>query len=199
MRRWSFKPALLRAAQDWRLNGTKLDGPGGHIDLSNVEKAAFVDQAMKGHRFTRLDLMESDRTLSISITSPASGVPDPDREEFFAVLLAVAQVLADRQPGLPVAIGEYGRTALIMFSIGVLSLLFGLGIGFAALASGLSGERLGAAAVPVLLLVAFGGTLGWARRPWKPALQISAASLPLIFEAYSGAAQPKADASAAGE
>ena len=198
MRRWSFKPALLRGAQEWRIEGTALDGPAGRIDLNDVERAAFVDQAMKGHSFTRLDLIEGDRTLSISITSPKTDDPDPDRQAFFALTLAVAQILKDRRPGIPVTIGEYGRSALIMFVIGVLSLLVGVGIGAVALASGLSGERLGAAAVPVLLLVAFGGMVAWARRPWKPALELPAASLPILLEAYSGT-QSSAAASPSGE
>lgn len=181
-RRYSFKPALLCGAQDWVLDETILTGPARPIDLRDVTRAVWVERVIRRNRFTRLDLHDNEGRISIAITTQTGqDRDDPDRAAHRGLCRAVAGVLAELEPDLPVVVGEYGRAALAMFVIGALTLLAGIALPLLALATGVSGGKLAGAAVPIMMLLAMGGVFAWTNRPWKPEATIPAAALPALL------------------
>ncbi|SMX43236.1 hypothetical protein [Maliponia aquimaris] len=187
--RWSFRPAALRARAEWRLDGDVLTGPQGRGDLGQVERAVFVETILRGTRMRRLDLVGPEGLTRIALNCSALLPPDdPDRAAHRALCLAVARRLAERTPDLPVALAETGAVRALWFGIGVMSMLAGPGIGIAALASGVSTDRLPAMAFPVLLLGALGAVLMWSNQPWKTAPTVPVSVLPKLIEAMDGPA-----------
>lgn len=189
--RWSFRPALLRAPAEWRLDGDVLTGPQGRRDLGQVERAVFVETMLRGTRMRRLDLVGPEGLTRIALNIGAGRpVDDPDRAAHRALCMAVATRLAARAPDLPVALAETGAVRALWFGIGVLALLAGPGIGITALATGVSADRLGAVAFPALMLGALGAVLMWSNQPWKTPPTVPVSILPKVIEAMDGPTQP---------
>lgn len=173
-RAFSWKPAALRAAITWRLagtilTGTTLTGPNGTLDLTDVTSAAWVDYVAKGFRMTRLDLFQGrDKRASLSITSSVSTLADdPDLIAFGNCIAAICHGLAQRDPEIPVTIGEKGRASVAIFAVGAVSVMGGIGLLVASLA-GLGGARgLGSTAAPILALTIFGAVIAGTNLPWR--------------------------------
>jgi hypothetical protein len=168
-RRYAYKPAALRGSTQYALDAGRLQADDGwEIALGTVEAAAFVNHVMKGMRIIRLDLWQAGRRRSLSYSGGARNWrADPDAATFLRLARDVLQELGDHAPGLAVTLGERGRSRRIMFAIGVLAALSGLVLFVAALASGISSDRLIAAALPMLLLTAMGGMIGYGYAPWR--------------------------------
>ncbi|MCB1366412.1 MAG: hypothetical protein KDK00_01485 [Rhodobacteraceae bacterium] len=183
-----FKPAALRRARNWRLEDgvLSLSSDGGEdwsLPLDHVTGLALIDTTIRRTRMRRLDLKVGSVTRRIGINIDMDAPPDdPDLGAHLALMQAIAAHLAAGRPALPVTLGETGRTRLALFVIGVLSVLFAIGITAASMITGLSGDRLAGASVPVILLFVFGIAIGGNNLPWKgePALPVSL--LPAILE-----------------
>ncbi|MFV1876333.1 hypothetical protein [Nioella sp.] len=83
------------------------------------------------------------------------------------LMKTVLTELASARPGMSVQVGAGKGMEWTMFVIGVVSVLLGLGILGAALASGISTARLMGAALPILLLGLVGYFLMVAYKPWR--------------------------------
>jgi hypothetical protein len=181
---FSWKPAVLRTAITWRLSGTPLTGTTltGHnctVDLADVTSAGWVDYVAKGFRMTRLDLYSGrDRRASISITSSVSTMAeDPDLIAFGNCVAAICHDLAQRNPDLPVTIGERGWASVAIFAVGAVSVLGGIGLLIVSLA-GLGGARgLESTAVPILTLILFGVLIASTNLPWRRRPQVPISEL----------------------
>ncbi|MEC3862260.1 hypothetical protein VK792_13280 [Mesobacterium sp. TK19101] len=181
---FSFRPAPLRAQVTYRLEPGLLHGPHGTLELSNVTRAALVDHVIRGQRMRRLDLYTGKRVVHIGLNRDASlPVTDSDRAAHHALCRALATHLAENTPDLPVAIGETGGARWAMFAIGASSLLFSLGILIAAAVSGISGDRMAAAALPMLMLAGLGVLLIQGNAPWKKQPTLPATLLPAMIDA----------------
>lgn len=181
---FAFRPAPLRGPQEWHLDGDLLTGPQGSFDLATVEEANFVDMKIQLMRMRRLDLAGPRGLFRVAINSRL-GLPGdhPDRASHRALCQAVASRLARRAPDLPVRIGEGGRLRKVWFGIGGMSLLMGLGIGLAALATGVESDRLVGMAVPLVVLAVFGGVTMNAHAPWRKRPEIPVSALPALLDA----------------
>lgn len=175
------------------LDGSLLSGPRESLDLTQVTGARLVDNRIRRSLMRRLELTHPKGTFTIAINiarnTPAD---DPDLASHRALIRAVATQLAAQDPHMPVAIGEGPRARLAMFIVGVLALLIGLGIGIAASITGISGDRMAAAAAPMLALIALGVITVQSNRPWGDDPQIPAATLPLMIDALDGRLTPPA-------
>jgi hypothetical protein len=70
-----------------------------------------------------------------------------------------------------------------MFAVGLFTLIGGLGLAIAVGVSGLSSDRIGAVAMPVLLLIGLGAFIVKANGPWRKPVQISVQGLTKILTA----------------
>ncbi len=180
---YRFCPAPLRGPQDWQLDGDILTGPQGPLDLSTVDQATLVDSKVQLMRLRRLDLTAPSGLIRITINSRL-GLPadHPDRAAHRALCSAVAERLARHAPDLPVRIGETGKLRMVWFGIGVLALVMGLGIGIAALATGVETDRLVGMVVPVAVLTLFGAVTLHSYAPWRRSPELPVATLPALLE-----------------
>lgn len=182
-----FKPALLRGRHLVDVGETHLvfrEARGGEkwrLAWADISSAAFVDYKVRGARMSRLDFLSKDGKpmRSVSCNSTAiNPMADPEFLAYRATVAAITERLSRVSPNLPVTVGEYGRTAMWIFGIGIASIIFSLGIAIAALAGG-RGEAL----VPVSVLLIFGLYLAWSNAPWRPRLSVP---VKLFAKTFSG-------------
>lgn len=132
----------------------------------------------------RLDIDLPSKTTRIALNTSAGTTPsDPDRAAHFALIRSVAATLAEQKPDLPVAIGEGSAARKAMFVVGLLAIIFGLGIPIAALMTGVSADRMVEASVPILALGGFGVWIAWANAPWRARPTLPAVALPAMIDA----------------
>lgn len=159
------------------------DGEDWSLPLDQVTGLSLIDSTYRRTRMRRLDLRTAANQHRIGITINMSATPDdPDLGRHLALMRAIAANLAETRPTLPVTLGETGRTKVALFVIGVLSVLFAIGMALASIITGLSGDRLAGASVPVILLFVFGIAIAGNNLPWtgEPALPVSL--LPAILD-----------------
>jgi len=191
---FSYKPALLAGRRDFEVTEAELicrDDRGGELwrlDLNKVGSAAFVEHKVRDARLRRLDLVAGTVHRSIGFNG-GGGDPaaDPNAAAHLELCAAVLDRLSERDGGLQVSVGEYGRARIAIFAIGLLSSGGAIGLLIAALASGISGARLGTAAVPLGLMVVFGGALILANAPWRGVPKVPARA---FAAALRGIARP---------
>lgn len=182
--RFSFRPAPLRPEVTYRLEPEVLHGPHGALALSDVSGATLVDHVFRGQRMRRLDLYTGRRVMRVGLTCDAAlPVTDTCRAAHHALCHALAQHMAETKPDVPVTIGETGGARWIMFGIGVAALLLGLGILIGAVVSGISGDHMAAAALPMLMLAGLGIVLIQGNAPWKKQPTLPAGLLPAMIDA----------------
>ncbi len=192
--RFTYKPALLKPAQTWELEGPILRGPGQVVDLRDVSDAGMSEHVIKRTRMRRLELVTSKGKLHLGLNQDEH-LPawDQDRAAHRALCSAIAERLAEVHPDMAVAMGTTGGARWGMFVVGALSLLVGLGIGIAAMITGVSGDRMAAAAVPMLGLILLGFVVVRSHAPWKPVPKVPVALVPAILEALDGVGSDRAD------
>ena len=191
MQRFAFKPALLRGERVFELDEVGLTEPEAdlHIAWADVKAAAFVDLTARGMRIRRLDLTPrgGGEKLQISVTTGDASPPvDPDAIAFLRMASTALERLEDAQPGFEVTFGEYGTARILMFAVGVLSVIGALGILLVAAIAGISSDRWLAGIVPMLLLLGFGGVImvnyaPWVKPPKMPA-RVMAKALRLLVD-----------------
>lgn len=185
---FSFRPALLRGVADWQIAGHTLTGPDGDCDLRSVTQLRWVNHMIVDSRMTRLDLIAPAGTTQIAINiGAAADEDDPDRTAHKALCSRVAQTLAGHNSALPVYLGESPGAQWAMFAVGLFTLAGGLGLAVAVGVSGLSSDRIGAVAMPVLLLIGLGAFIVKANGPWRKPVQISVQGLAKILTAEPAA------------
>ncbi len=184
---FAFRPAPLRGPQEWQLEDGRLHGPSGTLALDRVRRLRLVDRRYGDARMLRLDLIHDDGTLDVSLTIGALAPEEtPDLAAWSGLVAALGHAFSAQDPGLEVEIGEGGLAGWGMFVVGLLSLLAGLGIGLGAAMSGLAGDRLAAAALPVLLLIGLGWALVYGNRPWRARPCVPVSGLALLLSGRAG-------------
>ena len=168
-RAYAFKPAAMRAPVSYELDAAQLsETDGWDLALTDVTAAAFATQVMKGTRFMRLDLWAGETRRSLSYSGAAAGwTADPDARAFLELARDTLDTLAGVRPDLDVTLGARGGPRLAMFAIGIAAILLGAGVFTGALASGVSADRLVAAAMPMGLLTLIGAFTALANSPWR--------------------------------
>lgn len=126
-----FKPALLRAPQDWALDGDELRGPHGSFDLTTVTETALTEMGWYGSKILRLDLIHPEGKLSVGVTGASS---NPNTHAFADLVGAVLDRLAERDADLRLYIGERGPIRIVMFGIGLAAFAFAGVVGISTLA-----------------------------------------------------------------
>ncbi|WP_323771044.1 hypothetical protein [Antarctobacter sp.] len=191
---FTFRLGPIGKTVTWRLEGDLLTGPHGTCDLSGIETAGFVDTTVQLMRMRRLDLKGPSGVCRISINT-RRGLPpdDPNRAAHSALCRRVADRLSARAPDLTVTLGESGAMRALWFGIGVLSLVMGLGIGGAALATGVSSDRLVGMIAPVAVLALFGGVLMHRHAPWRKQPDIPVSELPALLDLLDPPKAPDRD------
>jgi len=176
----TIRPALLAREAGYDVARDRLIKYGStgetawDIRFADLTGMALVEHVLRGIRMRRLD----------------ARVPrdDPERQALARLHRAIAAAVAEARPEIEVRLGEYGWGKRAMFAVGAVSLLGGVAILVTSLASGLSGERLAAGAVPVFFLVLLGLVLGSSYAPWRKTPRVPVGTLPDVLDHLNGPA-----------
>ncbi len=172
------KPGALLRATSFTLEGRKLSGDAGPLDLSTVTEALFVNRVIRRTRTMRLEL---NKTCRIAYAAPENAwATDPDAHSFLTLCRDILRALP---PEARITLDERRGARLVMFGIGVMGILLGAGVFAAALATGVSSGRLAAAAVPMLGLVGLGAFIA---RTYAPARKPRTATPKALAEVLDG-------------
>lgn len=165
MATYTFKPALLRGAQTWRLEGDVLTRPDGReTNLTDVTGGQFVDMPAQRQMVAYLDLDTPAGRVRVSCNDHPRGA---ERAQFFAFVLDVLADLAAANPELQLKSGggRVMRAFLALIGVGML----GFGAWFAAQAyldPGSSGDVFAYGMGGAFALIGLG--VIWMDAPWKP-------------------------------
>lgn len=165
MTTYRFKPALLRAEQEYRLDQSALKTEDWELDLRHVSAVNYAETTVNYTTTRHLEMDANGQTYQVSQTTDASHLDD--RAPFSTLVVAILRALGDLHPDLHVSFGLRKGARTGMFVVGMLSLLAGLALPVAALATGVSSNRFMAAAVPSAVLILLGLAFGWTNRPWQ--------------------------------
>jgi hypothetical protein len=190
MSSFRFKPALLRSEREYTLTGTHLSGPDWDVDLRDVTGVAYAETSVRYVTNRSLDLDAGGQTYRISQNIDTSA--HAAREPFSGLVIATLRQLHGLHPDMQVAYGLRGGARIGMFVVGLASLAAGLGLPIAALATGISGDRLIAAALPAALLTLLGLAFGWGHRPWQVTPHVALSKLIAKLDEVSDSPEPPA-------
>lgn len=181
---FTWKPALLAKQDTLTVDGPMIRLAGDWtLDLRDVQDAAFVNQVIKGNRMVRLDLYTADERRAIGYNASARVYQaDPDARNHLAACAATLRALDAARPGQLVALGVIRGGRWGMFLVGLGTLVFGAILAISMLVTGVSGDRLAAAAVPTLVLFVMGFTLTYGHWPWRKRPRVKAAALAKTLE-----------------
>ena len=160
---FSFKPALIRSQQTWKVSdGILTSHKGEQWDLSRVSEARYVDTYVKGRWNSELLLKRGEDKPRLLCNDRGGG---ENRFEFLRLILAVTQSLKQVNPNLVIKRG-LGRIANYAFAcIGLIPIGFGLSILIDTLSRGFTWFGVGMS----MFLMLMGVFLIWSAAPWKPA------------------------------
>ncbi len=175
MNEYSFKPALLGAAQVWTIKDGHVLRRGGTraVDLSKIQSATWGDMAVRGTRSAWLYLKGDGEPLKIVCNDSGGG---NDRAVFLDFVAAISDELNAQNTGAEIRIDGGAGFSMAMFVIGVFGLLGGL---FFVLAGAMDWVKRGhiLAIVGGLAGAGFMGWLAWSYAPWRQVAQVSAKEL----------------------
>ena len=161
MREYSFKPAPVRKTQTWAIKDDHLMRRGGAnaLSLADVIDASWNTVTYRGTRSAWLHLTTEAGVTKIEYTDTGGA-----RDEFFDLIIAVAQVLKRVNPDLQIKHGYSAPWRTAFFILGIAGSLLGIFLVYVCLTNmtGRGGVQATiAGAVMVLLLV----PVAWSCRP----------------------------------
>lgn len=174
---FSYKPALLRRAEPWRIDGTMLRGPNRSLDLTTVTGCVLADMGLKrGGLIRRLDLLHHEGKFSLSVTGMG---PSEEVHKHLDLVVAIFARLSQLNPELQVTFGEGGGIRWTMFLIGAAALAFtAVLVGAVLSGSGRSTPEVFSSSAALGLFGLYVSVHYWPFRP-RPALSVGTAG-PLI-------------------
>lgn len=189
MREYIFKPAPVRRAQTWAIKDDHLVRRGGAtaLSLATIISASWNTVAYRGTRSAWLHLTSESETTKIEFTDSGGA-----RDEFFGLIVAIAQGLNRVNPQLEIRHGFSPPWRTALFGLGLVGTLLGLGLVFVGLTNmtgkgGVEAAIAGAAMIILLLPVA------WSCRPNMKAQTFGAEGLIAEIELMRGAPMPDPD------
>jgi len=184
-RAFRYRSTALGGPVEVCLDGTVLSMANQEaVDLAEVDSAFLEMKTFGDARMVRLDLFRGDTRRSIGFNASRVGyAANPDAQEHWAAVVAVLRAFAEARPGAEVTLGPSRGANLVMFIIGLVSVIAGGAIGAGAMVNG----RV-AAAAPAVLLLLIGLALVIAHWPWAPRRRRRAADLAAAMAPGAGTA-----------
>lgn len=122
MREYSFKPAPVRKTQTWAIKDDHLirRGAASALKLADLTAASWNTVTYRGTRSAWLHLVSETGVTKIECTDSGGG-----RDDFFALIIAVAQALKRVNPELEIKFGYSAPWRTALFVLGILGTLLG--------------------------------------------------------------------------
>lgn len=183
MREYSFKPAPVRKPQTWTIKDNHLMRRGGAsaLNLADITSASWNTVTYRGTRSAWLHLTSGANTTKVEYTDSGGA-----RDEFFALIVAIAQALTQVNPQLEIRHGYSAPWRTALFVLGIMGTLLGIVLVYAGLTNmtgkgGVEAAIAGAAMIILLVPVA------WSCRPNMKAQTYGADGLIAEIEVLRGA------------
>ena len=165
------------------------------VRLADVVDVRFADVRVRYTVQRRLELVTEAGVFRLSISTTTG--TEPSEEPVASYLAGAARLLDalhEQRPELDVEMGEGRRMRIVWFSIGAFSVLMSAGILVAALLTGVDGDKMAGAAVPMLVLAAFGAVMMRSNVPWAPWPRLSSKDVAVLLRAWCTGFLPEEDA-----
>ena len=158
----SFKPAPLRSAQNWSLEGSILTTPKGqNIDLSDISDCHFSDVPVKRYWVATLTLATASDKVVINCNDSKNGV---QRQYYYAFVFEVLNALQIHNPTLAIKRGPSRALNIAFACIAVIPI--GGAIKFFLDALG-GGTGVGLAIGFCVFFLLMGAFIIWCASPWQ--------------------------------
>ncbi|MCZ4353052.1 hypothetical protein O4H61_11050 [Roseovarius aestuarii] len=187
----TFKPALLARRITYHITPSYVarrssDGiETWRVAYADLTDLGHVSQNIARTRTERLDLFTADGKRSISMNASYRAPDDPQYVAFRSTLDHLAAALHAARPDLSVTLGQRGGGRMMMFVIGVVTVLFAIGFAAVILGQGLSANRVSGVVPPLIAMLAFGGVISWTYRPVKTLASLPTATFAQTMEALA--------------
>ena len=161
MREFTFKPAPVRKAQTWAIKDDHLMRRGGDkaLPLAAVTSASWNTVSYRGTRSAWLHLKSEQGVTKIECNDQGSG-----REDFLALISAIAADLARLQPDLEIEHGYSAPWRIALFVLGLAGSLIGAFLAYAGLTN-MTGKGSVEASIAGLALLILLVPVAWTCRP----------------------------------
>lgn len=160
MSEYTFKRALIRNEETWKVDGTRLIGPDVSIELSEVSACDFSYTPLKRN------LTASELRLTVNETSTlldcTANVGTQHRHSFLSLVHDIVQTLKTQKPELEVTSKGTDIMAWGFATIGGVSALWGIYFAVSHLSDNDPRFAIGVGAVMVLM----GAFMIWVGSPW---------------------------------
>ncbi|MEM9047451.1 MAG: hypothetical protein AAGC92_01920 [Pseudomonadota bacterium] len=194
----AYRPAPLSKKLHFAIDGGRLtcrtaDDAAAlqwSLALGKVNAAVLAEHVLNRRRFRRLDLRSEGRWYRIEGNFYAGPAGDTDAARQRALIVAVASALPS---DLPVKLGARGGWRYAWFGLGLLALFTPIGILVAAIATRAEWEKIALAALPMLLLAAFGYALAVHFAPWRAPQVLPAQSLAALLTRHDATSPAEPD------
>jgi len=176
---FSYRPAPISGPLSVRVGPEAISVDGKWtLRIADLEAAAFSTIAFGDSRMARLDLYTRKAGHSLSCNNARTGGADNhDAAQHRGAVVAALRAIASARPEMMVTLGPTRGASRGMFVAGLCSALAGAGLAVAAFVTGVSGDRLVAAALPVGLLLLVGAGMMGSHWPWRSRLHVSPGAL----------------------
>ena len=197
MDRISLKPALLARRVTYEIAPDHVsqlarDGTENwRVAYRDLTSLNFVLHSIGGNRMRRLDLITDQGHHSIALNlGMRVDRDDPDRIAIRRIHSAVADAVHAARPDIEVVIGEQGGSRIAMFAVGVITLLFAVGMAIAIYATDVPMDRAAGAVVPMGFMVLLGGFFAHKHAPWRAPITLPVQAFAVMMAA-DAAPSPK--------
>jgi len=189
MREYSFKPAPIRKAQTWAIKDHHLMRRGAQraLNLGDVTAASWNTVTYRGTRSAWLHLHTETSTTKVEYTDNGGA-----RDEFLALIVAIAASLKQVNADLEIEYGYSPPWRLALFILGGLGALLGLFLVYVGLTN-LTGQgavqaMIAGAAMSILLI-----PVAWTCRPNMQAKTFGPDGLAAEIALMGGPSMPDPD------
>ena len=183
----AFRAAPALGPTGYELTGGVLRSDAGWaLPLTEVEAVTFVTFTAARLRQMRLDLFHGGhrRSVGLGLSQGTDPAQSDDYRQFLAFAPAVLEELERGQPGMQVTLGEVGRARLVMFALGLVAALVGIGLFVLALATGVTGARLAKGGGAMAALALLGLIIAWGAHPWRKLPELTPRELSARFRRW---------------
>ena len=162
---FSAKPET--SAIRYEVEDTTLSGPDSGMDLSALSELRFYETRAHDRIKRHLHLKTSDRQeLTVACEQIVHHLEnDYDMSQFRHLAAEVARKAYDLKPALPATLGRREAWRTILFFVGILIVMLGLGTFTWSLFAGLQGVAM--TLILCLVIVGFGGLMMAGNAPWQ--------------------------------
>ncbi|MEO1028772.1 MAG: hypothetical protein AAFX02_06895 [Pseudomonadota bacterium] len=187
---YTFQPALIGKKRSARLFDQHFElSEGGEdpeeIAYEDITSVRYINTSVNKYRFFQFHLTRSNGKpvyLNVNASQFSSPTNDPDVRTLYQLM---GDLIGRLGAGTleEVEIGYNKRGRMIWFGMGLVTVLFSIGIFILALNTGVRSDKLRGGAIPLGMLLLFGVVMCAGSNPWAPPVRLPVADFQIFLSA----------------